>query len=105
MKMKRILAGSIVALLASVSTLAAACDLSCAFGSMNSDCHSSQVQNLDSDSGGMKMDGMAIAGMTMPEMPGVAGQQISSTTERARTGHPSIGDMGPCERHSCDGGT
>jgi hypothetical protein len=48
---------------------------------------------------------MAIAGMTMPEMPGVAGQQISSTTERARTGHPSIGDMGPCERHSCDGGT
>jgi hypothetical protein len=103
MKMKRILAGSMVALLASISALAAACDLSCALGSMNSDCHSSQVHNSDSDSGGMKMDGMAMAGMTMPGMQGAAGQQLGSTAERARTGHPSIGDMGPCERGSCDG--
>jgi hypothetical protein len=105
MKIKRILAGSIVALLVCVSALAAACDLSCAFASMSSDCHSSQSQMLDSDSGGMKMDGMSMAGMTMPEMAGGAGEQTVSAAERAKTGHASIGEMGPCERRSCDGET
>ena len=45
MMIRRIFAGSIVALLLSVSSLAAACDLSCAFASMNSDCHSQQAES------------------------------------------------------------
>jgi hypothetical protein len=105
MKIKRILAGSIVALLMSVSALAAACDLSCAFASMSSDCHSGQSQTLNSESRGMKMDGMAMAGMAMPQMASSAEQQSVSATDHTSNSHPSIGDMGPCERQSCNGET
>jgi len=103
MWIKRIFAGSIVALLLSVSSLAAACDLSCAFHSMISDCHSEQAQTSASD--GMKMDGMAMAGMTMPEMTGGDEQQAVSAISRANMAHPSIGEMGPCEKQSCDSGS
>jgi hypothetical protein len=103
MWIRRIFAGSIVALLLSVSTLAAACDLSCAFHSMNSDCHLEQTQTSASD--GMKMDGMAMAGMTMPETAGGAEQQAVSVISRANMAHPSIGEMGPCERQTCDSGS
>jgi hypothetical protein len=105
MMIRRIIAGSIVALLLSVSSLAAACDLSCAFPSMSADCHSEQTETQDSSSGGMKMDGMAMAGMTMPEMGRVANQQSFSANSRINASHPSIGEMGPCERQSCDSDT
>ena len=98
---RRIFAGSIVAILLSVSSLAAACDLSCAFPSMKSDCHSQKNESRDSMSGGMNMDGMAMAGMTMPEMAGGEIPLMLSPLSRTRAGHPSIGEMGPCERQSC----
>ena len=106
MMIRRIFAGSIVALLLSVSSLAAACDLSCAFASMSSDCHSAQTESQDSAVGGMKMDGMAMAGMTMPGMAsrrrptsGFCGRALQTAS------HPSIGEMGPCERQTCDNGS
>ena len=95
---RRIFAGSIVALLLSVSPLAAACDLSCAFARTDSDCHSRKVEAQDLTSGGMNMDGMA-----MPEMAQNKDQLTMSTMSRANANHPSIGDMGPCEKQPCDG--
>lgn len=99
---RRTFAGSIVALLLSMSPLAAACDLSCAFASMNSDCHFQQGESQDSASDGMKMDGMAMAGMTMPEMAQSENEPAVSATSRTKVIHPSIGEMGPCEKQSCD---
>lgn len=104
-RVRRAFAGSIVALLLSVSPLAAACDLSCAFASMNSDCHSRQIESQDSTSSDMKMDGMATDGMTMPEMSNNEVQQIAPAISEPNTSHPSIGEMGPCERQSCDTGS
>src|SRR6266851_5362222 len=91
MMIKRIFVGSIVALLLSVSSLAAACDVSCAFASRNSDCHLDQSESQDSTPGGMKMDGMAMDGMTMPEMASGEGQQTNIAATRANIAHPSIG--------------
>jgi hypothetical protein len=105
MIVRRIFAGSIVALLLSVSSLAAACDLSCAFASMSSDCHSEQAAAQDSAPGGMAMNGMSMAGMTMPGMAGGGGQPANSVAARANTSHPSIGEMGPCEKQNCDNGS
>jgi hypothetical protein len=105
MAIRRIFAGSIVALLLSVSSLAAACDLSCAFASMNSDCHSQQTESQDSAVGAMKMDGMEMAGMAMPGMASNQDQQTVSAISQTRAGHASISEMGPCERQACDNGT
>jgi hypothetical protein len=105
MMIRRILAGSIVAMLLSVSSLTAACDLSCAFASMNSDCHSGQAESQESARDEMKMDGMAMAGMTMPKMTGGEDRRAVSAISLARPGHPSIGEMGPCERQACDNGS
>ena len=105
MLVRRIFAGSIVALLLSVASLAAACDLSCAFASMSTDCHSAQTSSQDSAVGGVKMDGMAMAGMTMPGMAGGEGQQAVSAAAPANVAHPSIGEMGPCEKQNCDNGS
>src|ERR1700683_4458294 len=104
MMIKRIFAGSIVALLLSAASLAAACDISCAFASMNSDCHSGKTEPPDSAAGGMKMDGMEMAGITMPEMAGGEGQQAVNTAALAIIAHPSIGEMGPCQKQACDNG-
>ena len=104
MPIRRIFAGSIVALLLSVSPLAVACDLSCAFGSMKSDCHSERAELNDSASGSMKMVGMAMGGMTMPGKAGTVDQQEDSAAARANVGHPSVGEMGPCEKQACDNG-
>jgi hypothetical protein len=101
MMTKRIFALSIVAILLSVSSLAAACDLSCTFASIKSDCHSQKNESRDSMSGGMNMDGMAMAGMTMPEMAGGEVPLTLSPISRTRASHPSIGEMGPCERQTC----
>jgi hypothetical protein len=101
----RIVAGSIVALLLSVCSLSAACDVSCAFGSMKSDCHSDQTESPDKMPGGMTMIGMAMAGMAMRDMPNSDDPPAASAISRAKTTHPSIGEMGPCERQSCDNGS
>jgi hypothetical protein len=102
MMTRRIFAGSIVALLLSVSPLAAACDLSCAFARADSDCHSQKVETQDPASGDMKMDGRTMDGMAMPEMAQNKDLLAMSTISRAKANHPSIGDMGPCEKQSCD---
>jgi hypothetical protein len=104
MMIRRIFAGSIVALLLSVSSFAAACDVSCAFAAMNSDCHSQQTESQDLAPGGMKMDGMAMAGMTMPGMASDEDQHAVSVISRLKASHPSIGAMGPCEKQACDNG-
>jgi len=105
MKIRRIFAGTIVALLLSVSSLAAACDLSCAFASMNSDCHAQRAETQDAESGGMQMDGMAMDGMTMSGMAHNPEQKSASAISAVMPNHPSIGEMGPCEKQSCDGDT
>jgi len=105
MRIKRIFAGSIVALLLSVSPLAAACDLSCAFARADSDCHLQKLKTQDPASGGMKMDGMAMDGMSMSEMAATADPRESFTISREDGNHPSIGEMGTCERHNCDSGS
>lgn len=99
---RRIFAVSIVALLLSVSTLAAACDLSCAFTAMSWDCHTEQTEDQYSAPGGASMDGMSMAGMTMPEMGYGEVQQAVSGNSRTKASHASIGEMGPCERQACD---
>lgn len=101
----RIFAGSMGALLLSVTSLAAACDVSCAFASMSSDCHAKQTESQDMAPGGMTMGGMAMAGMTMQEMTNSEGQPAVPAISRLKVGHPSIGEMGPCERQSCDNGS
>jgi hypothetical protein len=105
MMIKRMFAGSIVALLLSVSSFAAACDISCAFAAMSSDCHSQQTYSQDLAPGGMKMDGMAMAGMAMPGIANGEEQQAVPAISRLKASHPSIGEMGPCERQSCDNGS
>jgi hypothetical protein len=106
MMIKRIFASSIVVLLLSVSPLAAACDLSCAFPSTNTDCHSQQASQ---DSAfepmkmhGMKMDDMSMDAMAMPEMAQSEDHPAVSLTSQKSMRHFSIGDMGPCERQVCD---
>jgi hypothetical protein len=105
MMIRRLFAGSIAALLLSVTSLAAACDVSCAFASMSSDCHAKQTKSQDSAPGGMTMDGMAMAGMTMPEMANGEDQQAAPAISRSNASHPSIGEMGPCEKQACDNGS
>src|SRR5579862_4502187 len=100
MPIRRIFAGSVVALLLTVASLTVACDLSCAFASMNSDCHSAQSESQASAVGGMEM-----AGMTMPETAIGEGQQAVTAATLANVAHPSIGEMGPCEKQNCDNGS
>jgi hypothetical protein len=105
MVIQRIFAASIAALLLSVSPLAAACDLSCAFAAMNSDCHIQKGETQDSATGGMRMDGMSMDGMTMSEMSHRQDQQEDFASSGAMANHPSISGMGPCEKRSCDSAT
>lgn len=105
MVIRRTFATSIVALLLAVSPLAVACDLSCAFSSMESDCHSPQLDSRDLPSVGTNTDGMNMAGMDMPETPSELSESGDSTVSPAHVAHPSIGDMGPCEKQACDGGS
>ncbi len=105
MIIRRTLAGSIVALLLSVSPLAAACDLSCAFASMNSDCHSGQAETQDSAANAMNMEGVSMDGMTMPQMAESQSHPGASAISEPNASHPTIGEMGPCERQGCDDGS
>lgn len=105
MMIRRVFATSIVALLLAISPLAVACDLSCAFSSMKSDCHSAQTDSRDLASVGTSMDGMNMAGMDMPETRSELNESEDSAVSPAHVAHPSIGDMGPCEKQACDGGS
>jgi hypothetical protein len=104
MRIRRIFAGSIVALLLSVSPLAAACDLACAFARADSECHSQAAPGQSPAHAGAKTDGMAMAGMTMPKMPGAEDPQTESVAAHANGGHPSMGEMGACEKQPCNHG-
>ena len=46
-----------------------------------------------------------MAGMTMPEMANGEDQQAVSAISRLKASHPSIGEMGPCEKQACDNGS
>ena len=99
MKVRRIFAGSLAALLLCASSLAAACDLSCGFALFRSDCHSPQMAAEESRPAEMTM-----AGMTMPEgaEAGSADQPTVSPSPRATTAHAVLADMGACERQTCE---
>ncbi len=104
MILRRIFAGLVLALLLSASSLGAACDLSCAFASMNSDCHSARAASDASASSSTDMSGMAMAaGMIMPEMGGSQDQQAIPAISVPKPQHVTIGKMGPCEKQACDG--
>ena len=106
LKMKRVFAGSMVALMLSVSAFAASCDLSCGFASSRSDCHTQNTQVQPSVTADVNMD-MPMAGMQMPGMPatGTRNQTASqiSVFEMSREipHHASFVDIGACERQSC----
>jgi hypothetical protein len=98
---KRAVAGSIVMLLLAVTSMAAACDLSCAFGFADSDCHAGAEPAHDSmDMGGMNMD---MPRMSTPGADQLQASPVASEVSQTKGAHPSIGDLGPCERQSCDG--
>lgn len=101
MSAKRAIAVSIVAVLLAVTSMAAACDLSCAFGVAEADCHARGRSALDAVASAMDMSGMDMAGMAIPTTDG-ANPSSAPDVSRAIAAHPSIGDMGPCERQSCD---
>jgi hypothetical protein len=102
MMIRRIFASSIVALLLLITPLAVACDLSCAFSFMKADCHAAQTDSLASASARMNMDGMDMAAMDMPEVPGELSPSSDSAVSLGHAAHPSIGDMGQCEKQTCD---
>jgi hypothetical protein len=89
----------LAALLLCVSSLAAACDLSCGFALFRSDCHSPQIAAEES-----QRPEMAMAGMAMPETAGGSStnQPMVSSPPQAMPGHAVLTDMGACMRQSCD---
>jgi hypothetical protein len=99
MEMRRIFAGSLTALLLCVSSFAAACDFSCEFAQLRSDCHSPQMAAMQTGPADMAMDGMAMPGM---DEPSSGSQQTVSTLAQAMPAHAAFVDMGACERQSCD---
>jgi hypothetical protein len=103
MVIRRIFASSIVALLLLVTPLAVACDLACAFSSLVSDCHTAQAAVQTPASGEMNMDGMNMSGMDMSKTPGEMDRPADAAASRTHEVHPSIGDMGPCEKQACAG--
>jgi hypothetical protein len=102
MMMRRIFAGSIIVLLLSVSALAAACDLSCAFAQLQSDCDSTQAitQTKGQEFG---TTDVTMPDMTMPGMDdaGSGNQPLASAPAEPKAAHEVIGEMGPCERQAC----
>jgi hypothetical protein len=103
-KARSIFAGALAAMLLCVSSLAAACDLSCGFARQRSDCHSTRMTPSESGSPEMTMADMSMPGMTMPENSGdnsISGQTVSPSSKGMPT-HAALVDMGACERQSCD---
>jgi hypothetical protein len=104
MLVRRIFAGLITALMLSALSLGAACEVSCSFAQSGSDCHSLPAMNPDSDHAGAPMSGMDMS-MDSVSMPSMANVMRNSDFPRnilPIAHHPTIGQMGPCERQSCD---
>lgn len=99
MGIRRIFAGFVVALLLAVSFLSIKCDLSCGFAQLRSDCHSAQMSAEESMPSGMAMSGMVMPGVNDADS---GNRKIAGQPHSAR--HAVIGEMGPCERQSCDPG-
>jgi hypothetical protein len=93
-EIRGIFALSLVALLLFVSSLAAACDLSCGFAQFRSDCHSPEMAATDSGASDMTMAEKADENSTE--------QQIVSSPHQAMPAHAVLADMGACEHQSCD---
>jgi hypothetical protein len=98
-KIRRIFAVSLVGLLLFVSSMAAACDLSCGFALFRSDCHSPEMAATDSGASDMTMAGMRMAERADEDS---TDQQIASSPQQAMPAHAVLADMGACERQSCD---
>jgi hypothetical protein len=103
MNIKRAVAGSVVTLLLAVTSMAAACDLSCTFGFADSDCHAGGQPAPDSMASAIDMRGMDMPQMSMPGVGQEQASPVASRVSQTKAAHPSIGDMGPCERQSCGG--
>jgi hypothetical protein len=97
--MRRILAGTLAALLLCVSSLAAACDLSCGFALFQSDCHSPQMAGEESE-----RPEMAMAGVAMPEMAGDSSTNhlMVSSGPQSMPRHAVLAEMGACIRQPCE---
>ncbi len=101
MNLRRLFASCAAVTLLSVSSLAVACDLSCGFAQLQPDCHSTQMSAEESMPTGMAMNGMAMPGTNDADS---GGRQLVSAPSHAETRHAVVGEMGPCERQSCDQG-
>lgn len=99
MKIRRIFAVPLAALLLFVSSLAAACDLSCGYALFRSDCHSPAMAATDSGASDTTMAGMRMAERADENS---TDQQIGSSPKQAMPAHAVLADMGACERQSCD---
>ena len=99
LKIRRIFVGTLAAIVLCVSSMAAACDLSCGFSVFRSDCHSPRSATTQSDS----LD-MTMAGMTMPEPAAdrPAKQPMVSSAPQRVPAHAALVEMGACGRQSCD---
>jgi hypothetical protein len=102
--LKRMLAGSIVVLMLLVSSMAAACDLSCGFAKARADCHSVRMNTLESAAADMEMSDTGMSGMAMPPESSatIPDQGAASFTFHIEMHDALIGEMGPCERQSCN---
>jgi hypothetical protein len=102
--LKRMLAGSIVILMLAVSSMAAACDLSCGFAEAQADCHSMRMKAGDSSVADMRTSDTEMGGMAMPpESSATLPDRVAiSPALRTEMRHARIGEMGPCERQSCN---
>jgi hypothetical protein len=105
MNVKRIIICALVALIFSAASVNVACDVSCSFAPLTSDCHSAKMENQSSNSSEMNMEGMDMPGMTMPQMGASESDQKVTANSRAMAAHSSIGVMGICEKQSCGGDT
>ena len=101
---KRMLAGSIVILILAVSSMAAACDLRCGFAEAQADCHSMRMKAGDSSVAEIETRDAEMAGMAMSPEPSasLADRAAVSSALVMEMHHARIGEMGRCERHSCD---
>jgi hypothetical protein len=99
MAIRRIFAGTLAALLLCVPAIATACDLSCGFSQLASDCHSAQITGHDSASPDVAMGGMSMPNMDDDRSPD---RQEVSSAQQAMPIHGVLVDMGECTRHSCD---
>jgi hypothetical protein len=104
LKMRRIFAGSLTAVLLCASSWAAACDLSCGFMSFPQECHSPQSKVLDKEPSDLETAGMTMPGMDMSGMSDntARNQPTIPGASRKRVDYPSMRTMGPCAQQSCD---